>query len=71
MAAGTKSTQVTRERVRARLRYLQGRAARRRVARLCLLLAGTAVGLSCPYWPEDAAWVCVLVARVAEVLRGG
>jgi hypothetical protein len=47
------------------------RVPRRRTVRLVLLAAGVAMGTTCPYWPEDVAWLCVLVSRVAEVLHVG
>ncbi len=45
-------------------------ARRRRQLRRALLTAlGVGLGASCPFWPADMAWVCVVVSRVAEALH--
>ncbi|OJT24310.1 hypothetical protein BO221_14130 [Archangium sp. Cb G35] len=42
---------------------------RRQLRRITLTALGVALGASCPYWPADMAWVCIVVHRVAEALH--
>jgi hypothetical protein len=44
---------------------------RRRTVRLVLLALGVSLGSSCGYWPEEVAWVCVVLSRFSEVVHGG
>lgn len=42
---------------------------RRQLRRAVLTALGVGLGASCPYWPADMAWVCVVVSRVAAALH--